>query len=136
MVRARAVYDSRFLGFLRAVIEQNFLGQINGPALALLKGTAYIFSNDSGTEQLDRAKEKNQDDDGGIPGDIDPTENLLQQHRNQIQYRTDAGDTAQDGGQTERGGGKTDDSFNGVLRQLPEIPFRGSGGETVNFRCC
>ena len=54
-------YTLRLLG-LFFVIKQHLFCQIHRTLFALLKGAAHIFSDNSGTEQLYRSKEENQEE--------------------------------------------------------------------------
>ena len=64
------------------LVIQNFLGNINRAVLALLKGSAHVFADDADAEQLHAAQQQNQHDDGGITGNVDALNQLLQQALN------------------------------------------------------
>ena len=101
---------------------------IDRPILALLKGSAYILTDDAKAEQLHTGKKQNEYNNGGLTGNIYAAEKLLNYHNDQVENRSNAGKAAQNGSKPQRSGGESNDAFNGIIDQLPEAPLGLSVG--------
>ena len=109
-------------------VVQNFFCDEDRAVLGLFKGSAYIFADDTDTEQLDAAQKQDQDNDGCITGNVDTPEQFLDNDPDQVQNRDHRGDTANVNGVAQGLSREANDAFNGVVQQLAEAPFGGAGG--------
>ena len=73
-------------GFLLfTFVIQDFFCDIDGAVFGLLEGAAHIFADDTDAEQLDTAQQQDQNDDGGITGNINAPKQFFDDNRDQIQ---------------------------------------------------
>ena len=109
-------------------IIQNFLGNIDRSILTLLKDSANILADDSDTEQLNTAEQKQKNNNGSVSRNGNSPDQFFDDDPDQVENGGDSGNAAQNGGKPKRGSGETDNSLDCVLHQLPEAPLCGAGG--------
>ena len=79
---------------LLVFVIEYFLCDIDGPILGLLEGSAHVFADDADAEQLAGAQQQDQYDDGGVAGDGDAPDQLLDDGPQQVKYRCHGGNAA------------------------------------------
>ena len=93
----------------------------------MLERSAYIFTDNTDTEQLHAAQEQDQYDDCGIARDIDSQNQLLQNHEQQVQKSCNGGHRPKKCSDPQGPCGITDNAVNGIIEQLPKTPLGGTG---------
>ena len=93
----------------------------------MLKGAAYILADDTNAKQLNGTQQQCQYDDGGIAGNSNAPDKFFNDNPNQLKNSSNPGYNTQQRRQPQGDCRITNDAFNGIVDQFPEVPLGGTG---------